>query len=126
MKKLLLGLGLSFLTATSLLAGINENMDTVEIGVKGIVVAETFKVYGNCGECEKKIESAALSLQGVKKAEWDKESKVLEVIFNNGKVSLANIKSKIAEAGYDMKGVKATEASYAKSSTCCKYERPKN
>ena len=36
---------------------------------------EKFKVYGNCSMCEKRIEKAALAVDGVSKADWDKETK---------------------------------------------------
>ena len=35
------------------------------------IINTNFKVLGNCGMCEKKIEAAALNLKGVKKAVWD-------------------------------------------------------
>ena len=34
---------------------------------------EKFKVYGNCGMCEKTIEKAAKSVDGVSTADWNKE-----------------------------------------------------
>ena len=47
---------------------------------------EKFKVKGNCGMCEKRIEKAALSVDGVSKADWDKETKKLAVVFDDATI----------------------------------------
>ena len=125
MKSIVLSLTISFFLAFSFTSIHAENTVRTK-GVKGIVVAESFKVFGNCGMCEKNIETAALSMKGVKKAEWDKESKMLEVIFNTDKVTLDEIKKKIALAGYDTKKFQSTDNNYSKLAGCCQYERPKN
>ncbi|MFT4986848.1 MAG: mercuric ion binding protein [Flavobacteriales bacterium] len=125
MKSIVLSLTMALFLASSFTTVYAEST-IITNGVKGIVVAESFKVYGNCDMCAVNIETAALSLKGVKKAEWDKETKMLEVIFNTGKVTLDEIKKKIAMAGYDTKEVKSTDENYSKLAGCCKYERPKN
>ena len=38
---------------------------------------EKFKVYGNCGMCESRIEKAAKTVDGVTAADWNKETKIL-------------------------------------------------
>jgi periplasmic mercuric ion binding protein len=48
---------------------------------------EKFKVKGNCGMCEKRIEKAANSVDGVSKRDWNKETKVIEVNFDDAKTS---------------------------------------
>ena len=48
----------------------------------------TFKVSGNCGMCERKIEGAATSLKGVKSAAWSQETKALVVVYNEKLVKL--------------------------------------
>jgi hypothetical protein len=85
-------------------------------------VTETFAVSGNCGMCEKKIEKAATEA-GATVAEWDVDKKELKVTFNSSETSLAKIQKKIAKAGYDNAGAKATQESYDKLHGCCKYER---
>ena len=47
---------------------------------------ETFSVEGNCSMCKKRIEKAALSLEGVKYAKWNKKSGDFSIIYNNEKV----------------------------------------
>ena len=61
---------------------------------------EKFKVYGNCGMCETTIEKAANAVDGVKKANWDKKTKMMEVTFDPEKTNLEAIEKaeKMAEA----------------------------
>ena len=58
--------------------------------------SESFKVYGNCGMCEKTIEGSLQDLDGVSKANWNKETKQMDVEFDASKIKLADIKQKIA------------------------------
>ena len=83
----------------------------------------TFKVFGNCGMCEKKIETAAKSVEGVTMADWDKKTKVMKVNFDTEKTNLKKIHKAIAEVGYDTEKIKADNAVYNKLHSCCKYER---
>tara|TARA_R110001592_G_scaffold234170_1_gene491804 strand:- start:4538 stop:4954 length:417 start_codon:yes stop_codon:yes gene_type:complete len=85
---------------------------------------ETFKVYGNCGMCEKTIEGSLKKVKGVEKADWDKETKMMEVTFNEKEISLDQIKMKIASVGYDTEEHRATKKAYSKLPGCCQYDRP--
>ncbi|PXY02827.1 ATPase [Marinifilum breve] len=82
-----------------------------------------FKVSGNCGMCEKTIETAAKSVDGVSMADWDKKTKVIKVSFDTEKTSLDAIHKAIAKVGYDTEKVKAKDEVYNKLHSCCKYER---
>ena len=84
--------------------------------------SETFKVSGNCGMCETKIENAAKSA-GATYAEWNKDTKVITVKYNSSSSNLAKIQKSIADAGYDNAGAKATADTYSKLHACCQYER---
>ncbi|GAB7086114.1 heavy-metal-associated domain-containing protein [Marinifilum fragile] len=83
----------------------------------------TFKVFGNCGMCEKTIETAAKSVEGVTMADWDKKTKMIKVSFDTEKTSLDAIHKAIAKVGYDTEKVKAKDEVYNKLHSCCKYER---
>ena len=85
---------------------------------------KTFKVYGNCGMCEKKIEGALKGVKGIDKADWKKESKMIEVVYHTHDITLEEIKKKIAAVGYDMDDLKASDESYKGLPACCQYERP--
>lgn len=84
---------------------------------------EKFKVFGNCGMCEKTIEKAAKSVDGVSTADWNKESKMIEVKLDDSKTDVHKVHMAIAKAGYDTKMHKATDEAYNKLHGCCKYER---
>ena len=75
--------------------------------------------------CEKKIEQAALKVEGVQKADWDKEKKVLTLSYNPSVTNVLAVQKSIAAIGYDTEKVKATDKSYNKLDGCCKYERDK-
>ena len=79
-----------------------------------------FKVFGVCGECKDRIENAAL-IKGVKLAEWDKQTKMLKVIYVTNKVSLDDIHNAVALAGHDTEKVKALDEVYKKLPKCCAY-----
>ena len=56
---------------------------------------DTFEVSGNCEMCKKRIESATLSLKGVKYVSWSPQSKNFSIIYNSTKVSIDDVKKKI-------------------------------
>ena len=85
------------------------------------VKTEKFKVFGNCGMCESRIESAITGLEGVTKAEWDKETKMAEVSFDESKVKLDDIHKAIAKVGHDTEKEKASDEVYNGLAGCCKY-----
>lgn len=82
-----------------------------------------FKVYGNCGMCEKRIEKAA-KIKGVSMADWDVDTKILTVQFNDAKVKPAKIQEAVAAVGHDTDKVRAKDKVYNKLHSCCKYDRP--
>jgi len=84
---------------------------------------EKFEVKGNCGMCEKRIEKAAKSVDGVTAADWDKETKLIEVSFDNSKTDIHKVHMAIAKAGHDTDMHKASDEAYEKLPACCKYDR---
>lgn len=84
---------------------------------------EEFKVYGNCGMCETRIEKAANSVDGVSEADWDKETKMIEVSFDKSKTDVHKVHMAIANAGHDTEIHKASDEVYNSLPGCCKYER---
>ncbi len=108
--------------ATSLFLQIQmtTNTGTLEVSKN---ITEKFWVNGVCDMCQTRIQKAALSVKGVKMANWDIESKILTVIFNPEKCTLNDIKSKIAAVGHDNDTFKAPDDVYDQLHFCCKYER---
>lgn len=90
------------------------------------VVTDVFMVYGNCGMCERRIESNALGLEGVRSADWDRDTKMLTVTYADGAITTDAIKEKLATVGHDTDKFKATQEVYDKLPMCCQYERPVN
>lgn len=84
---------------------------------------EVIEVNGKCGMCKKRIEKAALTVKGVRAAEWSSESKQLELFLNPKKADVLEVEKAIAKVGHDTKRVKATEEEYESLHGCCKYER---
>lgn len=84
---------------------------------------EKFKVYGNCGMCEKRIEKAALSVEGVSAADWNKETKQMEVTLDDSKTDVHKVHMAIAKAGHDTDMHKASKETYDALPGCCHYDR---
>jgi copper chaperone CopZ len=84
---------------------------------------EKIEVKGNCGMCEKRIEKAASAVEGVSKADWNKETKKLEVTFDDAKTSLDKVEIAITKVGHDTPHHKAKDEVYNELPGCCKYDR---
>jgi copper chaperone CopZ len=84
---------------------------------------EKIKVKGNCGMCESRIEKAVNKVNGVAKADWNKETKMLEVTYDEAKTSSDKIEIAIAKVGHDTPNYKAKDEVYNKLPGCCKYDR---
>ena len=84
---------------------------------------EKIEVKGNCGMCEKRIKKAALGVAGVSKADWNKDTKQLEVIFDDSKTDLDKVEVAIAKVGHDTPKHKASDAVYKALPDCCLYRK---
>lgn len=82
----------------------------------------TIKVNGSCGMCKKKIETAAKQ-PGVTKADWNKDTHVLTLMYDAAKVNTDSVQKKIAAVGYDTEKFKASDKAYGELDECCQYER---
>lgn len=109
MKKAMLSMITMFLMGTMALFGQSKT--------------EKFEVKGNCGMCEKRIEKAAKSVDGVSAADWNKETKMIEVSFDYSKTDIHKVHMAIAKAGHDTKMHKAPDKAYESLPACCKYDR---
>lgn len=84
----------------------------------------TFKVWGNCEMCQETIEKS-LDVKGIKSANWNKDTKMLTVVFNNEKIQEGKIHELVAASGYDTEKLKGSDAAYGKLPDCCQYTRKK-
>jgi len=78
-------------------------------------------VQGACEMCKMKIENTAKSIDGVKAAEWDLITKILNIEFDSTKTSPSAISKAIAAVGYDTEMDRASDAVYNALPGCCKY-----
>lgn len=99
------------------------SMIAISFTANAEVKKTNFKVSGNCGMCEKTIETAAKSIVGVVSADWNKETKKMIVNFDTEKTNLDAVHKAIAKSGYDTDKVKADDAVYNKLHSCCKYRK---
>lgn len=85
---------------------------------------ESIKVLGNCEMCKSRIEKAA-KIEGVNKADWNQETKILTLAYNPAVTTGDSIQKKIAAVGHDTEKFKADDKVYNQLPGCCKYERKK-
>jgi len=86
------------------------------------VTVSTFKVWGNCEMCKETIEGS-LNVNGISKADWNVDSKIMTVTYDNSKISLDQIQKNIATAGYDNEKYKGDDSAYKELPDCCQYDR---
>ncbi|HKJ80174.1 MAG TPA: hypothetical protein VKA10_11595 [Prolixibacteraceae bacterium] len=72
---------------------------------------------------EKRIEKAANSVKGVSAADWNKETKMIEVKFDDSKINVHKVHMGIAKVGHDTKMHKADDKVYEEFPFCCQYNR---
>ncbi|MBD8069274.1 copper chaperone CopZ [Bacillus sp. PS06] len=68
-------------------------MKTVTLNVQGM----------SCGHCVKAVEGSVGQLEGVNEVNVKLDEALVEVAFNESKVSLDKIKETIEDQGYDVK-----------------------
>ena len=73
-----------------------------------------------CESCKKRIESYMVREDGIHKINVDYKKKTTKVTFVSDRTNIENIKTAIANVGYDADDVTANEESYKKLPSCCK------
>lgn len=86
------------------------------------VKTTSLKVWGNCETCKDNIEGS-LKVEGISKADWNVETKMLSVTYDSTKIKLDQIEKDIAAAGYDNDAYKGDDKAYADLAPCCQYDR---
>lgn len=84
---------------------------------------ETVKIYGNCGMCEKTIETAG-NLKKITIVDWNKDTKMAILTYDSTKTNQDEILKRIALAGYDSDKFLAPDDVYNNLHECCLYDRP--
>jgi copper chaperone CopZ len=86
------------------------------------ITTSTFKVWGNCDMCKETIETS-LKAEGISKADWNVDSKILTVSSNAAKITLDQIQKNVASVGYDNDKYKGDDKAYSELPDCCQYDR---
>lgn len=84
---------------------------------------ETFKISTptvQCESCKNRIERYMTHEEGVQSVKVDVKKHLTTVKYWTDRTNVENIKTGIANAGYDADNVTANPDSYAKLPTCCK------
>ena len=83
---------------------------------------ETVKIYGNCGMCKTKIEKAG-NLKNIAKVDWNEDTKMATITYDESKTNQDEILKRIALVGYDSEKFLAPADVYSKLPSCCQYDR---
>ena len=101
------------------------NEDKAETIVELMGTESSFAVKGNCKMCKKTIETSAMSLDGVLKANWDVKTKQIDLVYDNQLVELMTIHNTIAASGYSTELVDLNQEAYDNLPLCCQYDPEK-
>jgi copper chaperone CopZ len=63
------------------------------------------------------------TVAGVKSASWSIETHQLDLIVNEEKTTITDVKKALAKAGHDTDEAKATDEDYKNLHHCCQYPR---
>ena len=101
------------------------NEDKAETIVELMGTETSFAVKGNCKMCKKTIETSAMSLDGVLKANWDVKTKQIDLVYDDQLVELMTIHNTIAASGYSTDLVDLNQEAYDNLPLCCQYDPEK-
>ena len=73
-----------------------------------------------CESCKKRIENYISREEGVNKVVCDYKRKTVKVTYVTDRTNVENLKTAIANLGYDADDITANEESYKKLPLCCK------
>lgn len=96
--------------------------DKVEKTEETAMSVASFGVRGNCTMCKSTIEKAALSVEGVSKAEWHVDHKRIDVDYDDTKADVMDVHRAIAASGYDTDKIGGNEEAYKELPSCCQYD----
>jgi copper chaperone CopZ len=83
---------------------------------------ETVKIFGNCGMCKTKIEKAG-NLKNIAQVDWNEDTKMATLTYDESKTNQDEILKRIALVGYDSEKFLAPDKAYSNLPGCCQYDR---
>jgi mercuric ion binding protein len=110
MKKLQMLLLLTLAVSAVSLGQVKKGVQTVTIKTPSV----------QCESCKKRVEDFVSREEGVKKVTVDFKRKTTKVTYIADRTNVENIKTAIANLGYDADDVTANQESYKKLPPCCK------
>jgi periplasmic mercuric ion binding protein len=106
-------LQLSFIAIIAMVSTTYAQQKTTDKAVIKIPTAQ-------CDMCKAKIEKALFKQDGIMSYKVDVKKKTVNVSWITDRTNIENIKTMIANAGYDADDVAADETAYKKLPGCCK------
>jgi len=113
-------------TESNSVSNAKKKSEAITINEKSKIVTtkrQIFKVSGKCDMCKDRIETAAKSVNGVMKADWNIEKQMLNIDFDPSKTNSDEIQKAIAKVGHDTEKYKAKDEVYNKLPECCLYRK---
>lgn len=101
-----------------LFAGVGTTIAQSKKGT--LVTAKISTPTVQCEQCKNRVERYLSREEGVEYSKVDFKKKITTVKFHSDRTNIENVKTAIANAGYDADNVTANEESYTKLPTCCK------
>ena len=120
---LFIGYGITTITNSEEVGIVDNNKAKTIIELMG--TETSFAVKGNCKMCKKTIETSALSLDGVHKANWDVKTKQIDLVYDEQLVELMTIHNTIAASGYSTELLDLNQEAYDNLPLCCQYDPEK-
>jgi copper chaperone CopZ len=120
---LFIGYGITTITNNEEVKIVDNNKAETIIELMG--TETSFAVKGNCKMCKKTIETSALSLDGVHKADWNVKTKKIDLVYDDQLVELMTIHNTIASSGYSTDLVNLNQEAYDNLPMCCQYDPEK-
>lgn len=87
---------------------------------KGVQTVTISTPSVQCGMCKKRIESYMMREEGIQKVDVNYKTKKTKVTYVAERTNEENVKTAIANIGYDADDITANEESYKKLPNCCK------
>ncbi|MBS1974107.1 MAG: heavy-metal-associated domain-containing protein [Bacteroidetes bacterium] len=106
--------------STIIVAFLFSNVTAQSASIK----TTTIKVNGECNMCKKRIEKAALAVDGIQAAVWDVDTKMLTIKYDESNPAMEeNVQKNIAAIGHDTEKYMAPDSAYNNLPGCCHYQR---
>jgi periplasmic mercuric ion binding protein len=90
---------------------------------KPFLSTKTIKVNGVCEMCKHRIEHALKKSSAVFSANWDINSKTIQVQYYKNLINSDSIQQMIAAEGHDTEKFKAADNVYNMLPECCEYRK---